>query len=521
MSRVVLADNEVVSGKTDVKKFTFVIPSDLSVSRAEMVKEQREDQTLKDLYDLVLPTSQVGKVGQGYFLQDDLLLRAWAPHGEEFSGDPVVQMVLPTKFRTAVLKIAHDNVAGHMGVKKTYNRLLQHFFWPRLKRDVSTYIKTCHTCQTTSKPNQTIKPAPLYPIPAVSQPFEHLIIDCVGPLPRSKSGCSYLLTVMCQSTRYPSAYPLRNISAKSVVKALSQFISVFGIPKIIQSDQGSNFTSRLFAQVLQQLHIKHSKASAYHPQSQGALERFHQHLKSLLRAYCTELKADWEDGLPWLLLAAREVIQESTGFSPNELVFAHTVRGPLSVVQDPWRSTDPPQNLITYVNGFRQRLYEAGEMAKEKLQASQKKMKKLFDRRVEQREFSAGDQVLVLLPLVDSPFQAKFCGPCNVVRRVSEQNYLIEMPNRRKATKVCHVNLLKPYYVREAVQGSPALVANTSVFTHEEEVMSEAVLQPRLKNSETLVNLNTLLGHLDDNKRNQLVEVIQSYPCLFSDTPTR
>lgn len=80
--------------------------------------------------------------------------------------------------------------------------------------------------------------------------------------------------VMCQSTTY-------SISAESVVRDLSQLISVFGIPKVIQSDQVSNFASRLFAQVLQQLHIKHNKSSAYHPQSRGALERFHQHLKSL------------------------------------------------------------------------------------------------------------------------------------------------------------------------------------------------------------------------------------------------
>jgi len=160
------------------------------------------------------------------------------------------------KFRTASIQTAHDNVAGHMGVKKTYMiGCFSIFFWPHMKRDVSAFIKTCHICQVTGKPNQTIKPAPLYPIPALSEPFEHLI-DCVGPLPRSKSGCSYLLTVMCQSTRYPAAYPLRSITAKSVVKAMSQFISVFGIPRIVQSDQGSNFTSRLFAQILKQLHIK-------------------------------------------------------------------------------------------------------------------------------------------------------------------------------------------------------------------------------------------------------------------------
>lgn len=508
------------------KKVMLAVPTELSVSRVELVKEQREDQSLRSLYDLVLPSSQVGNVRQGYFLQDGLLLRLWAPHGDNFGGDPIMQIVLPSKFRMPVIQTAHDNVAGHMGVRKTYNRVLQRFFWPRLKRDVSAFIKTCHTCQVTSKPNQVIKPAPLTPIPAMSQPFQHLILDCVGPLPRSKSGCSYLLTVMCQTTRYPDAYPLRNITAKSVLKALTKFISVFGIPKTVQTDQGSNFTSRLFEQVLKQLCIQHNKSSAYHPQSQGALERFHQHLKSLLRAYCTELKADWEEGLPWLLLAAREVVQESTGFSPNELVFAHTVRGPLSVVRDQWMPSDPPQNLITYVNGFRHRLFEAGEMAKKHLQLSQKKMKRLFDRRAEKRQFSVGDQVLVLVPLVESPFEAKFFGPCKVIRQVSEQNYLIEMPNKRKSTKICHVNLLKPYHARssgEADKLCPVLLANNSltVLQEEEDKLSHGVLPPRLKNSETLALLPMLLKHLEEIECKQLVEVIQSYSILFSDIPGR
>lgn len=160
------------------------------------------------------------------------------------------------------------------------------------------------------KHNQTISPAPLCPVPALDQRFEYLIMECVA-----------------------AAYPLRSITTKSVVKALSQFISVFGSPRVIQTDQGSNFHFQLFSQVLQQLQIKHNQASAYHPQSHGALECFHQTLKSLLRAYCTEIDHDQEEGLPWLFLAAREVVQVSTGFSPNDLVFVHSVCGPMAVLQ--------------------------------------------------------------------------------------------------------------------------------------------------------------------------------------------
>lgn len=339
---------------------------------------------------------------------------------------------------------------------------------------------------------------------------------------------------MCQSTRYPAAYPLRNISARAVVRALSQFISVFGVPKVIQSDQGSNFTSRLFKQVLNQLQIKHQTSSVYHPQSQGALERFHQHLKSLIRAYCTELEADWEEGLPWLLLAAREVVQESTGFSPNDLVFGHAVRGPLAIVKDNWESSKPQQGLLDYVKGFKQRLYEAGVLAKENLELAQEKMKRLYDRKVQQRHYEPGDQVLKLLPVVESPFHAKYFGPCTVLRQVAELNYLVSMPSKRKASKICHINLLKPYHGRgtdgseSVVCGNPALVAgvdsNLSLeagFEGEEAAMTYGLLQPRLKNSEALSNMPALLNHLEESQREQLINIIDSYPSLFSDTPSR
>uniref|UniRef100_A0A3B4UD58 Gypsy retrotransposon integrase-like protein 1 n=1 Tax=Seriola dumerili TaxID=41447 RepID=A0A3B4UD58_SERDU len=316
-----------------------------SVTRSDLVAAQQADSSLKPLFEQVRPESEMRDSACGYFLQDAMLVRRWVQHGG-FVGDPVLQIVLPAKFRQPVLQVAHDE-SGHSGVRKTYGRLLRHFFLASyIKRDVSAFIKTSHTCQLTDKPNQVLKPAPLCPIPAVNQPFEHLIVDCVGPLPPAKTGATFLLAVMCQSTRYPAAYPLCTITTHSVVQALSQFISIFGIPKVIQSDQGSNFSSHMFSQVLKQLRVQHVQSSAYHAQSQGALERFHQTLKSVLRAYCTELGKDWEESLPWLMLAAREVTQESTGFSANELVFAHTVRGPLAALAGKWKESQPPKNLI-------------------------------------------------------------------------------------------------------------------------------------------------------------------------------
>ena len=147
-------------------------------------------------------------------------------------------------------------MAGHLGVNKTCFRILNHFYWPQLRKDVSEFCKCCYVCQIVGKPNQTIPVAPLKPIPVCSEPISHIMIDCVGPLPKTLSGNRYLLTIMCRFTRYPEAIPLRNIKAPRIVEALVKFFTLVGLPSLIQSDQVSNFMPGVMQQVTHQLGIK-------------------------------------------------------------------------------------------------------------------------------------------------------------------------------------------------------------------------------------------------------------------------
>ncbi len=198
---------------------------------------------------------------------------------------------------------------------------------------------------------------------------------------------------------------------------------------MIQTDQGTNFTSRTFSQVLKLLRIKHNVSVAYHPESQGALERFHQTLKSMLRAYCFELERDWEEGVPWLLFASREVVQESLGFSPAELVFGHTPRGPLTVLKEKWLCDSKCGILPEYVTKFRTRLYRARELAKQNLEKTQNKMKTWFDKKAREWIFSPGDKVLVLLPVPGGSLQARYSGPYVVEKKLSDRDYVIHTPD--------------------------------------------------------------------------------------------
>ena len=159
------------------------------ISRQNLIVEQSKDKELLDLFKIALTSVEAEKVSVGYLIKDDILMRKWSPTAcDNEKGETVYQIVVPTVHRREVLELAHDlPMSGHLGVHKTHNRVLQHFYWPGLKRDVAKWCKECHTCQLGGKPNQNIPQAPLHPIPAFDEPFSHIIIDCVGPLPKTKS----------------------------------------------------------------------------------------------------------------------------------------------------------------------------------------------------------------------------------------------------------------------------------------------------------------------------------------------
>ena len=151
--------------------------------------------------------------------------------------------------------------------------------------------------------------------------------------------------------------------------------------------------SGVFQQVMHELEIKQFRSSAYHPESQCALERFHQTLKNMIRSHCFDTEKAWDDGIHLLLFAIRESVQESLGFSPFELVFGHTVRGPLKLLKEKFLSQeDTPLNLLQYVSDFRSKLLKACEPAKLNLKSTQGEMKQNYDKNTKGRSFKCGDK---------------------------------------------------------------------------------------------------------------------------------
>ena len=236
-----------------------------------------------------------------------------------------------------------------------------------------------------------------------------------------------------------------------------------------------------------------------------------------------------------IALTPLEAEKVSVGYLIKENILmrkwsSHCVtRGPLLLLKEKWLDEDPEKiSVLKYVATFKDRLFRAGQMAKRNLQESQSKMKVWYDRKAKSRCFEPGDRVLVLFPVVGNPLQAKYSGPYKVVKKISDTNYLVKTPGRRKETQVCHINMLKAYHEKP----KPELVTLNNrlglespthskdcvgqVAEKEEDTESEVRLendqQPiKLQNSQILNDLGTKLSHLPSVQRKELAEVITQY----------
>lgn len=481
-----------------------------------LAEAQQDDVTLSRFHTRTVPKDQITQ-SPSFYYQDKVLMRVFKPRklSDDATWAELHQIVLPISLREPIMEIAHGELAGHIGISKTYDKLLNDFYWPGLKKDVTSFINSCHTCQVMGKPNTTIPQYPLQPIKVPEEPFQKILID------KTKKGNQYILTVMCPTTRYPEGFPLKNITSKTIVSKLTQLFTTFGIPREIQSDRGTNFTSDLFAAVLYELGITQTLSTAYHPQSQGALERCHQTLKSLLSKFCYEQDQEWDEALPYILFAIREAPNESLGVSPFELLFGRKVRGPLKVVKDRLlnNSTSKLVTLTQYIEKLNSTLEQVRSFARRNLKQAQKAMKEHFDCKAKVRTFSEGDQVLAFIPASGSPLQTRYHGPYTISKRVSDNNYIINTPDRRKSTRLIHINLLKLYKSRPNLAPDTKTNPVCSINISLPDVTTFVTGTDGTKNSNILDNLGDILTHLSPTQAKDITNVLNQYHDVFGDHP--
>ena len=370
-----------------------------SVDKSTIESLQKKDSTLKKCFDRIgKPIIRENYVGE-FYKKNGLLYRK---HQETKTGRSFNQLVVPKELRKQVMSVNHESAfSGHLGANKTEVRILPNFFWPGLRQDVIRFCRSCDVCQRTVK-RGSVKKVPLGSMPLIDTPFKRVAVDIVGPIATpSEVGHRYILTLVDYATRYPEAVPLKKITTEAVAEALLDIYSRVGIPEEVLTDQGTQFMSECMQEVSRLLSIKGLTSTPYHPICNGLVERWNRTLKSMLKRLCQDQPKQWHRLINPVLFAYIEVPQESTGFSPFQLLYGRSVRGPGTILKELWtKEVNIPEvkSSYEYVTELRERLEDSLKLAQEELEKSQKRYKRHYGRNAKPRRLEVGDRVSILLP---------------------------------------------------------------------------------------------------------------------------
>ncbi len=202
-------------------------------------------------------------------------------------------VVIPNVLQESVLNWTHTNM--HHGGPRMVNGITSHFWWIGLRDDVQLYTKSCKTCQCVkSNKSKSFKSGELHTFKAAA-PFELLSIDIVGPLPCTAKGNRYIVSMFDKFSRFCLLVPVENIKTTAIIKAYERWINLFGPPKTILSDNGSQFISEMFKVYNNQINVKQKFSSPYYPETNGIIERLHRWIKERLTLISVDLGINFND----------------------------------------------------------------------------------------------------------------------------------------------------------------------------------------------------------------------------------
>lgn len=232
---------------------------------------------------------------------------------------------------------------SHPGKQATVKLIAERFVWKDMKRDIAQMVRGCMQCQKSKIGRHNRAALETFKVP--NQRFKHINIDLVGPLPLSR-GFKYCLTCIDRFTRWPVAIPIEEITAECVARALvNGWISHYGMPNAITTDQGRQFESKLFKELSQLTGSRHLRTTAYHPQANGLIERMHRTLKSAIKCHTS---SDWTESLPIVLLGLRSTFKNDLNATPAEMVYGTTLKLPgefFEPISDVYTESDFVDNL--------------------------------------------------------------------------------------------------------------------------------------------------------------------------------
>jgi hypothetical protein len=260
-----------------------------------------------------------------------------------------------------------------------------------MKTDIAKYIKNCNKCRR-NKPKAKIKEE-LVITPTPIKVFDIIQIDTVGQFETSTAGNKYAVTIVCELSKYVVAIPVKDKSAKSIADAMFKyFILIYGLPKLIKSDMGTEYVNSLFSNLTSLLKIEHKTSAPYHHQTIGTVERNHRELNNFLRNYLTNnYLSDWDEWLAVYCFFYNTQPNVNTGYTPFEIVFGNSPNLPEEINSE----LDPIYNLDDYVKLVKAKLQVAAKQTAKHLEEVKLRNKIQYDKKLNSVIIEIGDSVVI------------------------------------------------------------------------------------------------------------------------------
>jgi len=407
------------------------------LSPENLAEEQKADPQLAEIYIYLqggnVPTKKLPLPLADFELKEGVLYRL-----KHLPDRVTYQLVVPVTLRNSALKASHlPPLASHPGIHRTFQNARSMFYWPNMLKDVRHYVECCEICQQSRGDRQKV---PMADTPLARFPLERVSMDIMdfGP----SIPVRWALSIIDQHSRYLQIIPLRKITAATVHRAfLDHWITLFGPPRVIQTDNGVQFVSNMFQELTKLIHATNHYTIRYHPQANGMIERTNRVVKSALTTLVNDRPRTWHQFVPELRLQINSAIHRTTGEQPLYMLTGRHANFQIGLTNE--AVFDENINLQARLQDARQAAVKASKEARQVYGKQYDKGKKV--------EFQPTEGALVWyfehrhkmggLP----PLTRKWRGPARITRRLGPVAFEIEDLETEVQLKA-HLNHLKAYH---------------------------------------------------------------------------
>lgn len=389
------------------------------------------------------------KFGNWRVTDDGLWKHVTVDYPELSSSVDAWKLVIPKEDRRNIIVAAHvPSTSGHMGVFKTFARLAEKYYWPKMRNDVADFVRKCKVCAS-YKVSQEIPADKMASHPKPDRPWEVISTDIVGPLPRSKHGNSFILVVTDYLSKFSLLFSLRKATSEAVVRKIeSEVFLIFGVARVIICDNGPQYKSKHFLNFAGRYQCRLKFNASYHPRA-NPTERVNRVIKTMLAMYVSDNHRSWDENLDQIACAIRTAKHEVTKLTPYFINFGRNMilsgadykSGELLDLEDGTQTGELSRNdtFRKMFEDVRRRLEVAGQKSTDRYNLRRRHVEYLPNQLVWRKNYVLSDAAKYF----SHKLAPKYVGPFQIHKRISPWTY--ELRDSLGALKgVWHVKDLKP-----------------------------------------------------------------------------